>query len=164
MATTTSYGTWNNHGDECNTTMRASILDAINGASSEWQERMEASGALDRIEADYDAAINEALPDGVSLNAGSYFLGPAYEADYSWGDGDAPDIKAIIRGIDLQEIIKRHDVDTNAVVKITYTSTLPTSREGIVSVCVEPFSYVGDGGQSPLEWAGEMLSSAGCSR
>ncbi|MFJ4902941.1 hypothetical protein [Streptomyces sp. NPDC088727] len=109
MTTTTSYGTWCNHGDKDNNTMTATILDAINGGDSDWQKRMESSGALERIEDDYRDAINEALPDGVSL-VGSDFYGPAYEADYSWGDADAPDMKEIIQGIDLQKIIERHDV------------------------------------------------------
>ncbi|MFE6000417.1 hypothetical protein ACFQ6C_26710 [Streptomyces sp. NPDC056454] len=161
MTTTTSYGTWNNHGDRTNTSMGASILDAINGGDREWQERMEASGALDRIERDYDAAINEALPDGVSL-CGSEFHGPYYEADYTW-EGKL-NIAEIIEDISLQTFIERHDVDTNAVVKITHTSTLPESREGRGVVRVKTLTYDGDAGQSPHEWAAEMLNDAGCTR
>ncbi|MFE4863227.1 hypothetical protein, partial [Streptomyces sp. NPDC056670] len=46
----------------------------------------------------------------------------------------------------------------------TKPRTLPTRREGRGRVRVEPFAYDGDGGQSPHEWAAEMLSNAGCTR
>ncbi|MGW1436791.1 hypothetical protein ACWD7M_16270 [Streptomyces griseus] len=108
MTTTKNYGTWNNHGDEWNLTVGDSIATALNSAPDDWRERLVTSGALDRIKTDYDAAINEALPDGVSLN-GSEFYGPAYREDYTW-EGEL-DIAAIVKGVDLWEIVKRHDVD-----------------------------------------------------
>lgn len=107
MYTKTSYGTWANHGDSFNVSVEATILDAINGGDGDWQKRMENTGALGRVASDYRDAINEALPEGVSL-AGDDFYGPWYEADYTW-DGEL-DIAAIVKGIDLTAIIKRHDV------------------------------------------------------
>ncbi|MFE9382408.1 hypothetical protein ACFYMO_04090 [Streptomyces sp. NPDC007025] len=108
MTTTTGYGTWCNHGDRFNVSVEASILDAINGGDSEWQQRMETSGALDRIASDYRDAIDNALPEGVHL-AGNDFLGPFYPADYTW-EGEL-NISEIIEDIDLFAIIQRHDVD-----------------------------------------------------
>lgn len=106
--TTTSYGTWLNHGDDTNDTVGGTILDAVNGGDREWIERMEASGALERIEDDYRAAINAALPERVSLLRSNEFQGPKFEADYTWKDDF--EIKDVVKGVDLQEIIDRHDV------------------------------------------------------
>lgn len=106
--TTTDYGTWCNHGDRNNESVEASIADAVNGGDREWRERMEAAGAFEKIADDYRAAINKALPDRVSLN-GNEFLGPAYEADYTWEPGTL-DIEETVKGVDLNEIIERHDV------------------------------------------------------
>lgn len=115
MTTTTSYGTWNNHGDQCNVTVGASIADAISGGDADWRERMGSSGALDRIEADYRAAIDEALPDGVQL-CGEEFYGPydtdqAIEQQMAAFEDDEDPIRSVIEGVDLQAIIEAHDVD-----------------------------------------------------
>lgn len=111
MVTTTSYGTWVNHGDDSNATVEASIADAINGGDKDWRERMESSGAMDDIARDWREAINEALPEGVTL-AGNDFYGPAYDADASW-EGELK-IADVIKGIDLGAIIERHDIDIPA--------------------------------------------------
>lgn len=108
MITMTDYGSWTNHGDRSNESVEATIRDAINGGDNEWLERMETSGALDRIASDYRDAIEAALPDNVNL-AGNDFIGPYYEADCDW-DGEL-DIAALIEEIDLQAIVERHDVD-----------------------------------------------------
>jgi hypothetical protein len=108
MVTTTDYGTWNNHGDRTNTTVAATIADAINGGDAEWRERMDESGALDRIESDYRQAINDALPASVSL-CGSEFYGPYYQDDRDW-DGEL-DIAETINGINLFAIVETHDID-----------------------------------------------------
>ncbi|MGP3979451.1 hypothetical protein ACTWQF_36680 [Streptomyces sp. 8N114] len=108
MNITTDYGSWVNHGDHLNVSVEATVLDAINGGDSEWQERMEIAGALDRIASDYRKAINEALPEGVHL-VGNDFIGPYYEADHVW-TGEL-DIAAVIEDVDLFAIIERHDVD-----------------------------------------------------
>lgn len=115
MTTTTSYGTWNNHGDRSNLTVEATVTDFINGGDSEWRERCEKSGAFDAMVDDYRQAIADALPDGVSI-AGNDFYGPYYAADKDFDgypvdeDGDL-DIAAIIADIDLGEIVDRHDPD-----------------------------------------------------
>lgn len=115
MTTTRDYGTWNNHGDRYNLSVEASIGDAINGGDADWRERMESSGALDRIADDYRDAINDALPRGVAL-CGNDFYGPAYSEDCDWDgypvtDTGGLDIREIVEGVDLGEIIERHDVD-----------------------------------------------------
>lgn len=110
MVTTTGYGTWNNHGDRSNLTVEATIADFINGGDDDWRERIETSGAFEKMAADYRAEINEALPDGVSL-CGNEFIGPYYAADCDW-DGDL-DISGIIGSVDLGAIVERHDPDLN---------------------------------------------------
>lgn len=107
---TTNYGAWVNHGDRYNVTIEASILDAINGGDSDWRERMETGGALDRIASDYRAAINAALPDGLYLT-GDEFIG-LHHSDPNYTDEVGSfDIGQAIEQIDLFEIIQKHDVD-----------------------------------------------------
>lgn len=108
MTTTTSYGTWCNHGDHSNVTVEASVLDFISGGDDEWRDLMESSGALGHVVDDYRDEINDALPEGVRL-AGNEFYGPAYEKDFAW-EGEL-DIAEIIEEIDLGEIVERHDPD-----------------------------------------------------
>lgn len=108
MITTTSYGTWNNHGDAYALTVEASVAEALGGAPNEWCERMENSGAIAKIVSEYRAAIEAALPPSVSL-CGDEFIGPAYEADVDW-DGEL-DLTARIEKINLFEIVEHHDVD-----------------------------------------------------
>ncbi|MFI0967140.1 hypothetical protein ACH4S8_38000 [Streptomyces sp. NPDC021080] len=107
--TSTGYGSWCNHGDSHNVSVGATVADAVTNADSDWIERMTATGGFARIEDDYRAAINEKLPDRVSL-AGNDFYGPAYEDDYTWAPGTL-NMREIIQGIDLGKIIERHDVD-----------------------------------------------------
>ncbi|RPK56180.1 hypothetical protein EES43_24370 [Streptomyces sp. ADI96-02] len=110
MNVTTSYGTWNNHGDSGNLSVEASIVDAINGGPSDWQERMESSGALDLIASDYRDAIEDALPAGISI-AGNEFIGLHHtDPDYTDEIGDF-DIREAIQDVDLWTIIQKHDVD-----------------------------------------------------
>lgn len=109
MVTTTSYGSWNNHGDRTNSTVGATIIDAINGGDDEWRRRMYSSGALGRIETAYARAINDALPDGVSLH-GSEFIGPYHPENPEWGD-EGPRIAAVVEEIDLFKLVERFDVD-----------------------------------------------------
>lgn len=110
MVTTTSYGTWNNYGDRSNSTVEATIADFINGGDDDWRERVETSGALEKMAADYRAEINKALPDSVSL-CGNEFIGPYYATDYDW-DGDL-NISEIIASVDLDAIVERHAPDLN---------------------------------------------------
>jgi len=131
ITTTTSYGTWVNHGDRYNVSVEATLTDHINGGGSEWCDRVESTGAFAKMAADYRAAIADALPDSVSL-CGDEFIGPAYPEDDEW-DGYATDedgrldISACIENadIDLDAIIERHDPDLTAV---TLVSANPGDR------------------------------------
>lgn len=105
MATTTSYGTWNNHGDRSNVTVEATVTDCI----AEYLDDYD----FDAIVAEYREAINDALPNGVAI-CGDEFIGPYYEADcdfddYQLDEDGQLDIKAIIAGIDVWKIIAKHD-------------------------------------------------------
>lgn len=108
MTTTTDYGSWNNHGDSYELTVEATVLNYLNGGDSDWQERVESTGAFDHMVSDYRDAIQAALPEGVFLT-GNEFIGPYYEADQSW-EGEL-DIHALIQEIDLTPIVDRHDPD-----------------------------------------------------
>lgn len=106
---TTDCGTWCNHGDNSNVSVEASIADAINGGDSDWQERMETSGALERVAADYRDAINEALPDGIWLTGNDFIC--LHHSDPNYTDEIADfDISEAIEKIDLFEIVEKHDV------------------------------------------------------
>lgn len=116
--TTTSYGTWCNQVSPYSTSPDADVLDYINGGDSDWQELLEASGALALIQSEYRDAINAALPDSVSL-CGDEFIGPAYPEDgefdgYPQDEDGALDLKAIIEGLelDLGDLFWRHTLYT----------------------------------------------------
>ncbi|MCD5310866.1 helix-turn-helix transcriptional regulator [Kineosporia babensis] len=115
MSTTTSFGSWVS-ADATNLTVEESIASYLSGGDIDWLARMEESGAVDAMAADYRAAINEALPDGVSL-AGNEFYGPHAPHERAWDgypvteDGDL-DLAAIVEGIDLAPILERHDVSS----------------------------------------------------
>jgi hypothetical protein len=111
--TTTSYGTWCNRVNQYSTSPDADIEDYVGGGDSEWVERLEKSGALEEIKADFRAAINAALPDSVSL-CGDEFIGPAYPEDdefdgYPVDEHDVLDFKAIVDAISLEEIVEVND-------------------------------------------------------
>lgn len=108
MTTTTDYGSWVTDGDRANATTGGTVADYINGGDAGWRNRVESSGAFDRMVSDYRDAINDALPDGVSL-IGDQFIGPYYAEDRTW-DGEL-DIAAIVESIDLGAIVQRHDPD-----------------------------------------------------
>lgn len=113
--TNTSYGSWNNHGDKWELTLSASVMGAIGGGDSEWLDRVQATGAFDKMVAAYDAAIEAALPPDVSL-CGNEFIGPAYPEDDAWKDYPQDefgslDIQAIVDSVDLWPIIETHDPD-----------------------------------------------------
>ena len=114
MATTTTLGSWVNH-TTYNLTVEDSVATYISGGDREWRERVEASGAFERMVSDYRDEINAALPPGVFLT-GDEFIGPYYEADQEFVASDYPctdegdvDIAEIINGIDLAAIVERHD-------------------------------------------------------
>ena len=108
MTVTTSYGSWNNHAGGANTNLEGDIADYINGGDADWRHRVEESGAFEEMADAYRDAINNALPEGVTL-AGDEFYGPYYEADHTW-DGDL-DIADIIESVDLGAIVETHDPD-----------------------------------------------------
>ncbi|MFF8422857.1 hypothetical protein [Streptomyces sp. NPDC015680] len=111
--TTTSYGTWTNQVSQFSTSPDADVLDYINGGDADWRELLEQSGALDEIQQAYRAAIEQALPGGVSL-CGDEFIGPAHPDegefdDYPTNEDGGLDIAACVEDIALAEIIEWHD-------------------------------------------------------
>jgi hypothetical protein len=111
--TTTSYGTWCNRVNTYSTSPDADVDDFVGGGDSAWLERIEKSGALDEMKADYRAAIEAALPDSISL-CGDEFIGPAYPDDDEFDDYPTDnygvlDFKAIVDEISLEEIVEAND-------------------------------------------------------
>lgn len=106
--TTTELGTWGNSVDRLSVSLENSVADAFGSEGP-------AGFDVDEIAAAWRAAINEALPDSVSL-CGDTFYGPAYAADRNFDGypldefGDL-DIAAIVAGIDFWEIVGRHADD-----------------------------------------------------
>jgi hypothetical protein len=85
------------------------ITDYMAHAGNEWTEKMTELGRLDLIEDEYRAAINAALPEGISLVGDEFLIDP---------DIDVEDVRDTISdaiaamGEDpLAEIVLRHDVD-----------------------------------------------------
>jgi hypothetical protein len=113
--TTTSYGTWNNHINQYSVGLHVDVVEALGDYANDYD--------VDAIAADWRAAINDALPDSVTLS-GDEFIGPAYADDQDWTGypvEDVPDgledqleggldIKAIVDGVDFWEIAKRHEL------------------------------------------------------
>lgn len=97
----TSYGTWTNHGGGRYTTLADTVREAIGDP---------AGVDVDGVIAEYTAAINAALPDGVSLQ-GSGFYGPsavpvdAFEG-YPLDEDNRLDIAAIVADVDIWKIIE----------------------------------------------------------
>lgn len=107
MTALTRYGTWVTYAD------RLMVEDTIHdfvGTSpdADWYKRIQRSGALERMAEDFRAAVNAALPEGVSLH-GNEFYGPYYEDGRHW-EGEL-DISGIIDRVDLAAIVARHDPD-----------------------------------------------------
>lgn len=132
--TTTSYGTWCNQVSPYSTSPDSDVLDYINGGDSDWQQLLDASGALEAIQSEYRAAIDAALPPSVSL-CGDEFIGPAYPDDDEWDgypvdDMGGLDIKACVEDIDLQPIVERNDIVTQEEIgrfKLGSTAKNPSS-------------------------------------
>ena len=105
MATTTSYGTWNNKVERYSLTVEQSVFDALGDYADDYDR--------EALTAAYRDAINDALPDGVTL-AGDEFIGPHQPADDEFDghphtEDGALDIKAIVETIDFWEIAAKHD-------------------------------------------------------
>lgn len=107
MTTTTSYGTWNNRVAPFSADFETYVTEAFGSEGIDGFD-------FDAIVADYRNAINDALPDGVSL-CGSEFIGP-YEsqdwaaAGYPTDEDNRLDVREIVEGIDFWEIANRHQV------------------------------------------------------
>ncbi|MFJ2110575.1 hypothetical protein ACIOEX_01380 [Streptomyces sp. NPDC087850] len=111
--TNSSYGTWTNRVNTFSTSPDADVLDYINGGDSDWQELLERTGALARIQSEYRAAIEAALPAGVSL-CGDEFIGPAEPDDgefddYPQDEFGGLDFAAMAEDIDLAPIVERNE-------------------------------------------------------
>lgn len=165
MATTTSYGTWYNHTGS-NLTVEADVADFIGGGPSEWVAQCEATGALEKMVDAYRAAINAALPEGVSL-AGDEFYGPAYEEDYAW-EGEL-DLAEIIQGIDLGDIVDEHDPDNETYdAEHGYIAAIGTAGDVVAGshadLCVAEAEVVGysrdnEGDETPETVMGTVITS-----
>lgn len=115
--TTTIYGTWCSLVNGTSDSPESDVLAYISGGDADWRERLEQSGALEQIGREFRQAIDDALPDGVSL-CGREFLGPAYAQGsdfegYPLTDDGRLDFAAIIEGVDLAPIVERNDPDIN---------------------------------------------------
>lgn len=108
MATTTSYGSWAQHGDSRALTVEQTVAAFLEAGDPGLRGRAESSGAFASMVADYRDAINAALPDGVDLS-GDEFIGPYYDRDRTWRG--VLKIGEIVFGIDLETIVERYDPD-----------------------------------------------------
>lgn len=136
MTTTTGYGTWNNHGDSGNVTVKATVADAL----TDWADEYD----IDAIVTQYRAAINEALPESMHL-VGEEFIGPAFGPDWDVDDyptdsDDVLDIAAIVASVDLWVIVAR-----NEKAEDTATYTAEVGDENAEFLAVELFKPDGAG-------------------
>ncbi|WP_018223843.1 hypothetical protein [Salinispora pacifica] len=101
---TTVYGTWNRI-ESLSLSVEQSVADYLGDFVDDYD--------FAAVVGDYRAAINGALPDSVVLS-GDEFIGPYDAADRDFDgwpvDEDGRlDLKAIVDGVDLDEIANRHD-------------------------------------------------------
>lgn len=104
MGATTSYGTWANHAKALS--VETTVADYIDGGGAEWVARVHATGAFDRLVDDFRTAVNDQLPDGVTL-VGDEFYGPVDPP----GDTIYDQIRQAIDAFDLATAVKHHDPD-----------------------------------------------------
>lgn len=156
MVTTTDYGSWNTSGDKGRDTVESTVEGFISGGDSEWRERLEATGTFKRMVSAYRDAINEALPDGVTLS-GNDFYGPYDKRNepfdgYPAHEDGGLDIKAIVDEIDLGKIVEKHDLPEITVADI---------RKLLESPAEDPVLYVKvddeDGTLSIDVWASALV-------
>lgn len=115
MTTTTDYGTWCNRVDRYS----VSLAQTVTGVAGSFADHYDLPAAI----AAYGRAIDEALPDDVSL-CGSDFIGPAYPEDgafegYPVNEDGGLDIKAIVEGVDLSEILEQHEIPEDQAVIVS---------------------------------------------
>lgn len=103
--TTTEYGTW--YGAAGAASVGGSVAEYLSGGGVEWLEQLTESGAYERIVDAYRAAINAALPDGVTLN-GNRFYGP-----YPCPDNARQIIIGAVDSVDLAAIVAEHGEDAD---------------------------------------------------
>ncbi|GAB7053208.1 hypothetical protein [Catenuloplanes indicus] len=99
MVTTTSYGTWANHGDG-ELTLEAGVATSLGEYANDYD--------LDALTTAYRDAINDALPDSISL-AGSDFYGPAYDTDRDFTGEPADAIREAIASVDFWSLAAKYD-------------------------------------------------------
>ncbi|MFF0597903.1 hypothetical protein [Streptomyces antibioticus] len=149
--TTTSYGTWCNQVNTYSTSPDVDVVDFIGGADSDWLERVEKSGALDKMKACYRSAIEDALPPSVSL-CGDEFIGPWQPEDDEWEgyptteDGGL-DIAACLEDIDLTPIVDYHDPVTLEEIgredlKSTAASPAKVASGVLSRLGLKPYTYL----------------------
>ena len=149
--TTTTYGTWCNRVALYSLSPDSDLVDYIGGGDSDWLERVEKSGALDEMKTAYRAAINAALPAGVSL-CGDEFIGPAYPDSDEWEgyptdeDGNL-DIAACVEDIDLQPIVEANDPLTleeigRQVLESKAASPAKTASGVLSKLGLRPYTYL----------------------
>ena len=103
----TVYGYFNNF--EFSARNPADVVASyISGAGTEWCERAEKNGAFERMVDDYVSALQDALPEGITLS-GDEITGP-------YSSCDNPDLRKQIRvalteTVDLSEIVMSHDFE-----------------------------------------------------
>ncbi|MEU0670381.1 hypothetical protein ABZ508_33240 [Streptomyces lavendulocolor] len=113
MTTTTSYGYWSARVSIHHNGPDDLVSDYVASGHPEWKDLLAASGALERIHAEYRRAIDTALPADISL-CGNEFIGPAHPEDGEFDDcprdeNGALDFAAMVEDIDLAEIIERNE-------------------------------------------------------
>jgi hypothetical protein len=91
---TTEYGTWGDVGESTVT-----VEEYVAGALGEHGEGYDVAA----LAADFRKAVNEALPEGVTLN-GNLFFGP-----HDVAAEDRPDLREVVDSVDFWEIAGRHD-------------------------------------------------------
>lgn len=105
----TVYGLWSNYSGDT-LTPEATLDNALVNAEAEWREKVEETGAFDKMADAYRDAIDNALPEGVNL-VGEQFYGPFQRPDEMEDFEDFEDITAGLDSIDIQKIIDTHDPD-----------------------------------------------------
>lgn len=169
--TTTSYGTWCNRVNTFSTSPDADVLDYINGGDDDWRQLLEDSGALDTIKREYRQAIEDALPQSVSL-CGDEFIGPA-EAEAGEFDGYATDedgfldFAALVGDIDLGPIVDRNDPLTLEAIgrwelKSQAKDPARVASSTMARLGVKPFTYLpraGSGRPVALYRAGDVRTA-----
>lgn len=94
MTTTTEYGYWADH-SKVNRDLRGDVLDFLGGQAAGFD--------VDGLVEAYEEAINQALPDDISLR-GYNFYGP-----FPRRDGSFEEIEAAIETIDLGELAQQYE-------------------------------------------------------